>query len=219
MRVKDTEKEHRRLIEISQFERPFWDRNIAVAGMDEVGRGPLAGPVVAACVMLPPDCLIEGVKDSKKLSKKQLPLIYDQIMNNAIAVGTGWVDEKIIDEVNILRATKRAFKLAYLNMNAACENVFVDAVKDLDIPAKQYPIIHGDALCYSIAAASIVAKVERDRFMNKIAELYPQYGFEKNVGYGTEQHIKALAEFGPCPIHRRSFLKNFSNILPNNYEK
>ena len=209
-RVKIPEAE--RLLLMSQNERPFWEKGIAVAGMDEVGRGPLAGPVVAACVMMPPNCLIEGVNDSKKLSKKKLELLHGRITEAALAYGVAFVDEKTIDEINILQATKRAFKLAFetmLEKGVSCGTVFVDAVKGLDIDAEQYPLIHGDALCYSIAAASIVAKVERDRFMIEMAQKYPEYGFERNVGYGTKQHIDALKQLGPCEIHRRSFIKNF----------
>lgn len=206
---------------MSVFERPYWDRGVAVAGMDEVGRGPLAGPVVAACVMLPPNTLIEGVNDSKKLSKKKLESLYKEITDKALAFGVGWVGQEVIDEINILNATKRAFAEAFRSMNADCGTVFIDAVRGLDIPAEQHSIIHGDALCYSIAAASIVAKVERDRFMIQMAEKYPEYGFEKNVGYGTAQHIAALKEYGPCPLHRASFIKNFASELPrsgNKYE-
>lgn len=209
-RVKIPEAE--RLLLMSKNERPFWEKGIAVAGMDEVGRGPLAGPVVAACVMMPPNCLIEGVNDSKKLSKKKLELLHGRITEAALAYGVAFVDEKTIDEINILQATKRAFKLAFeamLEKGVSCGTVFVDAVKGLDIDAEQYPLIHGDSLCYSIAAASIVAKVERDRFMVEMAQKYPEYGFERNVGYGTKQHIDALKQFGPCEIHRRSFIKNF----------
>ncbi|MBR4435191.1 MAG: ribonuclease HII [Clostridia bacterium] len=201
--------ESERLHIMSENERPFWERGIAVAGMDEVGRGPLAGPVVAACVILPPGLLIEGVNDSKKLSKKKLESLYSVIKGNAVAIGMGWVDEKIIDQINILNATKLVFKRAYENMAYPCSDVFIDAVKGLDIDANQHPIIHGDALCYSIAAASIVAKVERDRFMIAMAEKHPEYGFEKNVGYGTKQHLEALKAHGVCPIHRSSFLKKF----------
>lgn len=206
--------EAERLRLMTEFERPFWERDIAVAGMDEVGRGPLAGPVVAACVMMPPGCLIEGVNDSKKLSRKKLELLYEQITANAVSIGVGWVGEEVIDEINILQATKRAFRLAFEQLNVPCGTVFVDAVRDLAINADQHPIIHGDAVCYSIAAASIIAKVERDRFMISMAKKYPEYGFEKNVGYGTKQHIDALKSVGPCPIHRRSFLKNFAGEIP-----
>lgn len=204
--------ESERLFIMSQNERPFWEKGVAVAGMDEVGRGPLAGPVVASCVMLPPNYLIEYVNDSKKLSKKKLEQLHAAITEAALSYGVAFVDENTIDQINILQATKLAFKLAFENMlkkGFACETVFIDAVKDLDIEAEQHALIHGDAICYSIAAASIVAKVERDRFMVQMAEKYPQYGFEKNVGYGTKQHIEALKQFGPCEIHRRSFIKNF----------
>lgn len=209
-RIKIPEAE--RLLLMSENERPFWEKGIAVAGMDEVGRGPLAGPVVAACVMMPPSCFIDGVNDSKKLSKKKLELLHGRITESALAYGVAFVDEKIIDEINILQATKRAFKLAFeamIKKGIPCGTVFVDAVKGLDITAEQHPLIHGDALCYSIAAASIVAKVERDRYMIEMAQKYPAYGFERNVGYGTKQHIDALKQFGPCEIHRRSFIKNF----------
>ena len=216
MRIANKEKEHERLLTISEFERPYWNEGILVAGMDEVGRGPLAGPVVAAAVVMPAGCLIEGVKDSKKLSKANLAELYGSIMEKAVSVGVGWVDERTIDEINILQATKRAFSAAFASLDKKVGVAFIDAVKGLEIPAKQFPIIHGDALCYSIAAASIIAKVERDRFMIRMAEKYPQYGFEKNVGYGTQQHIDALKRYGPCEIHRMSFLKNFSGELPNN---
>lgn len=206
----DAAAEHERLLALSEYERPYWDAGIAVAGMDEVGRGPLAGPVVAAAVVLPPNCLIEGVNDSKKLSKKKLALLNEEILKNAVAVGLGWVSEKVIDEINILQATKKAFALAYKDLGMNADPVFIDAVKGLDIDARQFPIIHGDALCYSIAAASIVAKVARDSYMVEMAGKYPQYGFENNVGYGTAEHIAALKEFGPCEIHRRSFIKNFT---------
>ncbi|MCH5278519.1 MAG: ribonuclease HII [Christensenellaceae bacterium] len=198
-----------RLEIMTKYERPFWDRGILVAGMDEVGRGPLAGPVVAACVILPADCLIEGVNDSKKLSEKKRERLYDEITKKAIAWSSGWVWQDTIDEINILQATKKAFVQAYSSMKYPCDHVFIDAVKELDIPSKQYPIVHGDALCYSIAAASIIAKVERDRYMVSMAKKHPQYGFEKNKGYGTKQHISALGEFGPCEIHRSTFIKNF----------
>ena len=164
-------------------------------------------------MILPPGFVTEGVNDSKKLTKKRMEKLYPLITGGAAAFGTGWVFQKEIDEINILQATKKAFAEAYRNALAhcpgdyVCSDVFVDAVKDLDIPAVQHSLIHGDALCYSIAAASIVAKVERDRYMIAAAEKFPQYGFEKNVGYGTKQHMDALREFGPCELHRRSFIK------------
>lgn len=201
--------ENERLALMTAYERPYWERGIAVAGMDEAGRGPLAGPVVAACVMLPCNLLIPGVNDSKKLSPKKRETLYEIIIENALGSGTGWVYEDIIDEINILNAARLAFGNAYKNMNRACEAVFIDALTGVDTAAAQHIIVHGDALCYSIAAASIIAKVERDRYMTEIALKYPEYGFEKHKGYGTRQHIEAIKKYGPCEIHRRSFIKNF----------
>ena len=200
--------EAERLWELTRMEREFWAQGIFPAGMDEVGRGPLAGPVVTACVVLPPEPLIEYVNDSKKVSEKRREKLAPEVRANAIALGIGWADEKEIDRDNILAATKNAFVRAYEDMGAHCPHVFVDAVKGLAIPAQQHALIHGDALSYLIAAASIVAKVERDAYMRVMHELYPQYGFDKNKGYGTPQHIAALKEYGPCPLHRRSFIKN-----------
>ena len=202
-------KEQLRLQSMTSFERPFWENGILVAGMDEVGRGPLAGPVVAACVVMRKEPLIEGVNDSKKVSEHKRERLYDEIRENALAFGFGWEFQDVIDEINILEATKSAFAQAYNSMNCVCNDVFVDAVKNLKIDANQHPLIHGDAICYSIAAASILAKVERDRFMVRAAEKYPQYGFERNKGYGTGEHIEAIRKFGPCEIHRMSFIKNF----------
>ena len=202
-------KEQLRLQSMTSFERPFWENGIYVAGMDEVGRGPLAGPVVAACVVMRKEPLIEGVKDSKKVSEHKRERLYDEIRANALAFGFGWEFQDVIDEINILEATKSAFAQAYNSMNCVCNDVFVDAVKNLKIDANQHPLIHGDAICYSIAAASILAKVERDRFMVRAAEKYPQYGFERNKGYGTGEHIEAIKKFGPCEMHRMSFIKNF----------
>lgn len=201
--------EQGRLFELTKYERELWEQGLSVCGMDEVGRGPLAGPVVTCCVIMPSEGLIEGVNDSKKLSEKKRELLYDRILDAAIAVGFGVCDEKVIDEINILNATKRAFKEAYFNTVVSADAALIDAVQGLDIPCRKIPIIHGDALSYSIACASILAKVKRDRFMAEMDELYPEYGFAKNKGYGTAEHIKALREFGPCPIHRRSFIGNF----------
>ena len=197
--------EAERLFELTELERSFWAQSIYPAGMDEVGRGPLAGPVVAGFVILPAEPLIEHVNDSKKLTEKRRELLYPQIVELALAHGTGWVEPYLIDELNILNATKLAFKAAFENAGG-CAHVLVDAVKGLDIPAKQTALIHGDALSYLIAAASILAKVERDRYMIEQHEIYPMYGFDKNKGYGTAQHIAALREYGPCPLHRRSFI-------------
>ncbi|MCR5809101.1 MAG: ribonuclease HII [Clostridiales bacterium] len=202
--------EAERLFELTKYERELWDKGIVVCGMDEVGRGPLAGPVVTCCVVMPSEPLIEGVNDSKKLSEKKREQLYDKIREHALAVGFGICDEKVIDELNILNATKRAFAEAYRNMGMECGAALIDAVDGLDIPCRKIPIIHGDALSYSIACASILAKVERDRYMVKMDEEYPGYGFARNKGYGTAEHIKALKEIGPCEIHRRSFIKNFT---------
>lgn len=199
-------KEQERLYALTQTERAFWARGVLPAGMDEVGRGPLAGPVVAAAVVLPPEPLIEFINDSKKLSAVKREKLAALIREEALAYGVGWVFQDEIDEINILNATKKAFRLAYHEMGFDCSDVLVDAVKGLDIPARQHPIVHGDALCYLIAAASIVAKVERDAYMIRMHEQYPQYGFDQNKGYGTARHIAALREYGPCPLHRKSFI-------------
>lgn len=178
-----------------------------VAGADEVGRGPLAGPVVAAAVLLPPGCLIEGVDDSKKLSERKREQLYERIREKAVAYGVGWVGPERIDEINILQATREAFGLAYAAMEVKPDILLVDAVKGLAIPVRQEAIIHGDALCHSIGAASILAKVERDRYMRQQAALYPGYGFETHKGYGTAAHMAAIRQLGPCPLHRRSFIR------------
>lgn len=201
--------EQERLTALTELERTFWGRGLLPAGMDEVGRGPLAGPVVVACVVLPPAPLIEYVNDSKKVSQARRETLAPIIRANALALGMGWADEAEIDAQNILVATKNAFARAYRAMGVNCPHVLVDAVKGLSIPAEQHALIHGDARSYLIAAASIVAKVERDDYMRRMHALYPQYGFDQNKGYGTAQHIKALREYGPCPLHRRSFIKNF----------
>ena len=200
--------EQERLLQLTQRERELWANGIMAAGMDEVGRGPLAGPVVTCCVILPPEPLIEGVNDSKKVTALRRSKLAPIIEAQAVGIGYGWGSNEEIDESNILNATKKAFCEAYYNMKIACSDVLIDAVKGLDIPARQHPIIHGDALSYLIGAASIAAKVKRDEYMIKIAELYPQYGFERNKGYGTAEHIAAIKKYGPCPIHRKSFLCN-----------
>ena len=185
----------------------------AVAGTDEAGRGPLCGCVTAAAVILPKDLYIEGLNDSKKLSEKKREKLFDEINNTAVAIGYGSCSEQTIDEINILNATKRAFAEAYRSMGAAADAALIDALEGLDIPCRRIPLIHGDALSYSIACASILAKVTRDRLMTEMDDKYPGYGFAQNKGYGTAAHIAAITELGPCPIHRRSFIKNF---LPEN---
>ena len=201
--------EKERLFELTKYERVLWEKGESVCGMDEVGRGPLAGPVVTCCLIMPNEPLIEGVNDSKKLSEKKRDLLFGKISDTALAIGYGWYDEKRIDEMNILGATKAAFVEAYFKMDHECSAALIDAVEGLEIPCRKIPLIHGDALSYSIACASIMAKVTRDRYMVKMDELYPEYGFARNKGYGTAEHIAALKKYGPCPIHRLSFIKNF----------
>ena len=175
--------------------------------MDEAGRGPLAGNVVAACVIMPPEPLIEWVDDSKKLSEKRREAVYEEIMKIARFVGVGQADPEEIDRLNILNATREAMRRAAAGAEA--QIYLIDAVKGLGLDGEERPIIHGDALSYSIAAASIVAKVTRDRQMLEADRLYPQYGFARNKAYGTKEHIEALKQYGPCPLHRRSFITHF----------
>ena len=191
-----------------RYERQLADEGYKyIAGVDEAGRGPLAGPVVVAAVVMPLDKLIEGVNDSKKLSAKKREALYELIMQSALSVKVSVISHEIIDEINILNATKRAM-LDCTNGLEHADVALIDAVK-LQAQIPTLPIIHGDALSYSIAAASIVAKVTRDKLMLEYDKLYPQYNFGKHKGYGTAEHIKMLKEYGPCTIHRRSFIKNF----------
>lgn len=178
-----------------------------IGGIDEAGRGPLAGPVVVAGVIMPLDDIIEGINDSKKLSEKKREILFEHIMQKAIDVQVAVIDNEQIDEINILAATKQGM-LQCINGFARVDHVLIDAVKlDTNVPTTS--IIHGDALSYSIAAASIVAKVTRDRMMLDFDKQYPQYNFAKHKGYGTKEHISLLREYGPCPIHRKTFIKNF----------
>ncbi|HIU06408.1 MAG TPA: ribonuclease HII [Candidatus Onthoplasma faecigallinarum] len=178
-----------------------------IAGMDEVGRGPLAGPVVVACVIMPYDEMIDGVFDSKKVTKKNRERLYDEIQKKAIAISIWKEEQDIIDTVNILNATKRSMKNAFENLTIKPDLLLIDAVK-MNICDNEKSIIKGDATSYAIACASIVAKVYRDRIMEDYSKKYPQYDFENNVGYGTKKHIDAIKTFGITPIHRLSFLKN-----------
>ncbi len=187
-----------------------FDRNFnlsAIAGVDEAGRGPLAGPVVAACCILPLDCMIDGINDSKKLSEPKREKLYCEITASAV-FKVSVIPQEVIDEINILRATKRAMAECIENMPVKPELVLIDAV-DVKVSVPIKSIIKGDAQSYNIAAASIIAKVTRDRLMRDYDNLYPQYGFAKNKGYGTKEHIEALKKCGPCPLHRKSFIKNF----------
>lgn len=181
-----------------------------IAGIDEAGRGPLAGPVVVAGVIMPMDNIIQGTNDSKKLSAKKRDALYDQIMATALDVQVAIVDCNTIDEINILNATKQGM-LQCINGFAQVDRVLIDAVK-LDAKVPTLSIIKGDALSYSIAAASIIAKVTRDRLMLELDKQYPQYNFAKHKGYGTAEHIRLLKEHGPCPEHRRTFIKNFVQL-------
>lgn len=183
-----------------------------VAGMDEAGRGPLAGPVVAACVVMPLDAPVNGIYDSKKVSEKNREKLYEIIIRTATAYGVGIVDNERIDAVNILNATREAMRRAYENMHYTPQLLLVDAVTGLDLPIHTRSIVKGDATSYNIAAASIVAKVTRDRMMRAYAAQYPAYGFAKNKGYGTAAHIAALQAVGKCPLHRNSFIGHFVNV-------
>ena len=181
-----------------------------IAGIDEAGRGPLAGPVVCACVIMPldEDKLIDGINDSKKLTEKKREELYDKIIERAIAYSIVEVDEKTIDRINILNATKQGMKRALDGLKAKPDVVLIDAVKlDTDLP--QDNIIKGDAKSYNIASASILAKVYRDRLMKKLSVKYPQYNFAKHKGYGTKEHIENLKKYGKCELHRETFIKNF----------
>ena len=199
--------EFARLYQMTEFERKYGELSV-ICGIDEVGRGPLAGPVVACAVILPKDCNILYLNDSKQLTEKKREELYSEITKKAAAVSTGCVPHDVIDKINILRATYLAMKQAVDGLGVRPDLLLVDAVHIPDIPYRQVGIIKGDARSVSIAAASIVAKVTRDHMMNEFDRLYPEYGFASNKGYGSEAHLKALKEFGPCPIHRRSFLKN-----------
>ena len=196
-----------RLAEISAMDRELWSAGTVFAGIDEAGRGPLCGPVAAACVVMPPEPLLLYVDDSKKLTEKRREDLYDRILETAVYARVALASPEEIDRVNILQATRRA--MAEAAADAPCSLFLVDAVKSLDVHGEVRGIIHGDALCYSIAAASILAKVTRDRLLREMDAEYPQYGFAKNKGYGTAEHIAALKKYGPCPVHRRSFIGHF----------
>ena len=199
-----------RLEQLSLLDSAFWEREgVVLAGMDEVGRGPLAGPVVVCCAAMPGEPLISYVNDSKKVSEKRREALYPALTETALGYATAWIYPDVIDEINILEATKRAFVMAFETMPLAVTDVLIDALTGLNISARQHPIIHGDALSYSIACASIIAKVERDRYMIEQDALYPEYGFARNKGYGTAAHIAAIRKHGLCPIHRKSFLRSY----------
>lgn len=200
------EKELARTKGMSVYEERFRDKGY-LCGIDEVGRGPLAGPVMAGAVILPKDHPILYLNDSKKLTPKKRDELYEVIMKEAVAVGIGSEDEKVVDEINILQATYSAMRKAILKLAVKPDFLLVDAVTIPDTGIPECPIIKGDAKSVSIAAASIVAKVTRDRLMVEYDRIYPEYHFAKNKGYGTAEHIAALKKYGPCPIHRRSFIR------------
>ena len=199
-----------RLEEIVQTDRAIWQTGRVFAGIDEAGRGPLCGPVAAACVVMPPEPLLLYVDDSKQLSEKRREALYEQIMQTAVYARVELASPEEIDRDNILCATKRA--MADAAKDAPCDLFLVDAIDRLNVRGEVRGIVHGDALCYSIAAASILAKVTRDRLMRELDAQYPQYGFAKHKGYGTAQHIAALRQYGPCPAHRRSFIGHFVEV-------
>lgn len=201
-------KELERTENMKMYEKKYWDYS-NICGIDEVGRGPLAGPVVAAAVILPKDCNILYINDSKQLSEQKREELYDQIMEQAVSVGVGVVSHERIDEINILQATYEAMRQAVSKLNVTPDLLLNDAVTIPELTMKQVPIIKGDAKSISIAAASIIAKVTRDRMMVEYDSIFPEYGFASNKGYGTAIHIAALKELGPTPIHRRSFISNF----------
>ncbi len=217
------EKEFERLTNLKKMEEKIYEQNElqAIAGIDEAGRGPLAGPVVVACCIMPRDSMIEGVNDSKKVSEKKREILYDKIIQEALGYGISIISQSEIDEINILQATKKGLTQSIKNLEENLKQkvelkiekpdvILVDALNKIDTDGIPYKsIIHGDAISYSIACSSIIAKVTRDRIMRQWDEVYPQYGFSKHKGYGTAAHIKAIQEYGLCPLHRRSFTKNF----------
>ena len=193
-----------------EYEEKAWANGYdSVCGVDEAGRGPVAGPVCAAAVILPAGIVIEGLNDSKKLSEKKREKLFDEITENALAWSVSLVDERVIDEINILQATYEAMRQAIEKLNPQPAVLLNDAVRIPQVAIQQVPIIKGDAKSVSIAAASIVAKVTRDRMMEQYEEVFPGYGFARNKGYGSKEHIEALQIMGPTAIHRRSFIGHF----------
>lgn len=205
------EKERERLIQLKEIEKELYQQEFQkICGIDEAGRGPLAGPVVVAGVIMPQDSMIEGINDSKKVSEKKREKLYDLIIEEAISYSVAIIGQDVIDEINILNATKQGVTNVVEELQVKPDLILVDALTHLNTKEIPYhSIVKGDAKCYSIAAASIIAKVTRDRIMREWDEVYPQYGFIAHKGYGTAKHIVAIKEYGLCPIHRRSFTKNF----------
>ncbi len=207
-RYEKLQQEIRRIELLKEYENKYPEYDL-ICGIDEVGRGPFAGPVVAGAVILPKDCDILYINDSKKLSEKVRERLYDEIAEKAVSCAVGIVDAARIDEINILQATYEAMRIAISKLDPAPQLLLNDAVTIPGVDIRQIPIIKGDAKSISIGAASIYAKVTRDRLMLEYDKQYPEYGFAKNVGYGTAEHIEALKKYGPCPIHRRSFIHSY----------
>lgn len=205
------DKEVERLNALKEYEMSLHSQGIEyICGIDEAGRGPLAGPVVVACAIMPKESFIEGINDSKKISEKKRERLYEEITNEAIAWSVGIVDQNEIDKINILNATKKALNTAVKELSVKPDRILVDALEHIDTNGIPYTaVIKGDAKIYSISAASIIAKVTRDRIMREWDEIYPQYGFAGHKGYGTAKHIQAIRENGICSLHRKSFVKNF----------
>ena len=205
------ENEELRLKELKRQEDELRNRGFnMICGIDEAGRGPLAGPVVVASVIMPANSMIEGVNDSKKISEKKREKLYDQILEEAISYGVGIIGQDEIDEINILNATKKGLTMSLKELTVKPDLIIVDALTHIDTMGIPYEsIIKGDAKCYSISVASIIAKVTRDRIMREWDKVYPEYGFEKHKGYGTSAHIEAIKKYGLCPIHRKSFTTHF----------
>lgn len=205
------EKEYNRLTKLKEIEKTVYEEGYnLICGIDEAGRGPLAGPVVVASVVMPKDSMIEGVNDSKKVSEKKREKLYDLITAEAISYGVGIISQEEIDEINILNATKKGLTNSIKELKTKPDIILVDALREIDtlnIPYRS--VIKGDAKIYSIACASIIAKVTRDRIIREWDKVYPQYGFASHKGYGTAKHIAAIKEYGLCPLHRKSFTKKF----------
>ncbi|ENQ3078505.1 ribonuclease HII [Bacillus multifaciens] len=201
----DKEKERQKFTEMSKYENVLRQKGtVSIAGIDEVGRGPLAGPVVAAAVVLPEDFYMPGLNDSKKLSEAKRELFYDGIKEQALAIGVGIIPSHVIDQINIYQATKQAMLEAVSNLSCEPEHLLIDAM-ELNVSIPQTSIIKGDAKSISISAASIIAKVTRDRMMKELGKRYPQYGFDQHMGYGTKQHLQAIETYGVLEEHRKTF--------------
>ena len=206
------EKEIERLTKLKEIEKDLYNKGFKnICGIDEAGRGPLAGPVVVAGVIMPEDSMIEFVNDSKKVTEKRREMLYDKIREEAISYSISVIDQNVIDEINILNATKKGVTEVVDGLEIKPDLILVDALEHINTRGIPYePLIKGDSRCYNIAAASILAKVTRDRIMRQWDEIYPMYGFISNKGYGTAKHIQAIKEYGLCPIHRISFTKHFT---------